>query len=64
MDSPEGRKRTVSARDDPAGAQDGPEAKRQKQDDMVLELSADDYECVICCGEYCNISVPPWVPFV
>ncbi len=53
-------KRTVSVRDgegEPAEGE-GPEHKRAKEGngggtDAVLELSVEDFECVICCGE-CN----------
>lgn len=52
----EAMKRTVAVRDaveeEPG---DGPEQKRVKDEnedvDAVLELSVDDFECVICCGE-------------
>jgi hypothetical protein len=49
-------KRTVSVRDAVEGEPaDGPEQKRVKEEDedvdAVLELSVDDFECVICCGE-------------
>lgn len=50
-------KRTVSVRDDEGedAADDGPEHKRVKEEadqpEAVLELSVDDFECVICCGE-------------
>jgi len=49
-------KRTVSVRDaeDDGPVVDGAEHKRAKEegsDEQVLELTADDFECVICCGK-------------
>lgn len=54
-------KRTIAVRDAeedglPGTAEkDGPERKRVKEEagdmDAVLELTGDDFECVICCGE-------------
>lgn len=47
-------KRTVAVRDDKA-EQDGNEHKRAKEEadnvDTVIELSCEDFECIICCGE-------------
>lgn len=58
-------KRTVAVRDRDGGgdvpeeveeAGEGSEHKRAKggdeDADNVLELSCEDFECVICCGEY------------
>jgi hypothetical protein len=47
-------KRPVGEREDGEQPCDGPEEKRVKDDDeleAVLQLSADDFECVICCGK-------------
>jgi hypothetical protein len=47
-------KRTVGDRDGEEEPLEGPEHKLVKEDDeleAVLQLSADDFECVICCGK-------------
>lgn len=69
-------KRTIAVRDAeedglPGAEDDGPEQKRVKEEagdmDEVLELTGDDFECVICCGEagreqVASLLHPHWDP--